>query len=217
MRRLVPGIVIAAFAIALVLAGSAYSQSWDSTTYTGLTSVSWILEGDTFVWTLTNNSSLAQDEYPDFDILAWDMMPYQILEPASWSAPEGWTWDGKKMKLASGSSGYLTPYALGPGQSLTFTYRPKVDGEYINASGPADMGPLFASHVAAVIPGSGRFDGSERWDEYRVGEMGRTWHDQATTQYGDRLLIAEPGGLLVLAFGGVSLATLLVPRRRRPR
>ena len=144
-------------------------------------------------------------------------MPYQILEPDSWSAPEGWTWNGKRMKLASGSSGYLTPYALGPGQSLTFTYRPKVDGEYINTSGPTDMYPLFASHVAAVIPGSGHFDGSDRWDEYYVREMGRTWHDQATTQHGDQPPVPEPGGFLVLAFGGVSLATLLVPRRRRFR
>jgi hypothetical protein len=213
MRKLVRGIVIAAFA--MVLAGSACSQSWNSTTYTGLTSMKSVLEGDTFVWTLTNNSSLAQDEYSDFDILIWDLMPYQILEPASWTAPEGWTWNGTKMELVSSSSGYFTPYAIGPGQSLTFTYRPKLGGEYINTSGPPDIGPLFASHVAAVVPGSGSFDGSDRWDDYFVRDMGPTWHDQAITEFGDRPLIPEPGGVLVLALGVVSLATLIMPRRRR--
>lgn len=215
MKILTRNIAIAglvAVVLVLTLAGAAHSQNWNSSVETGLTSVRSVLEGDTFVWTLTNNSSLAQDEYPDFDILAWDLMPYQILEPASWSAPEGWTWDGRKMKLASNSGKYFTPYALGPGQSLTFTYQPKVGGRYINTSGPIDVGLQFGSHVGAVVPGSGTFDGEDRWSEYcRVG----TWHDRPTVDHRTVTLISEPTGLLVLGFGSVGLATLLIPCRRR--
>jgi hypothetical protein len=220
MPKLIRGIVIAglvAFALVLVLAGTAYSQNWNTAIDTGLTSVSWVLQGDTLVWTLTNNSSLASDQFPAFDILVWDVMPYRIQEPASWSAPEGWTWNGKKMELASNSGRYYTPYALAPGQSLTFTYQPKVGGKYINTSGPSDMGPLFASHVGAVIPGSGSLDAARRWDEYRAEELGNTWRDQTSTEryYTDIPVIPEMSGLLVLGFGGVSLATCFIPRRRR--
>jgi len=209
---------LVALVLVLVLAGAAHSQNWNSTQDTGLTSVRSVLEGDTFVWTLTNNSSLAQDEYPDFDVLAWDMMPYQILEPESWSAPEGWAWDGKRMKLASNSDGYFTPHALGPGQSLTFTYQPKVGGEYINTSGPIDMVPRFAVHVAAVFPGSGTLDAVDRWEEYYAENLAETWHDRATIGggYPGATLIPEASGLLVLGFLSVSLATLLMPCRRRP-
>lgn len=218
MPRLARGVFIAglfALAMVLVLTGTAYSQNWNSSIDTGLTSVSWLLEGDTMVWTLTNNSSTFSDRYPAFDILVWDVMPYRIQEPTSWTAPEGWTWNGKKMELASNSGKYYTPYALAPGQSLTFTYQPKVDGQYINMSGPSDSGVLFASHVGAVVPGSGSLDATLRWDEHWSEELGQTWHDRSGTRRDPPVVvIPEMSGLLVLGFGGVSLATLLIPRRR---
>ncbi len=218
MPKLARGIVIAglvAFAMVLILAGTAYSQNWNSAIDTGLTSVSWLLQDDTQVWTLTNNSSQASDQFPAFDVLVWDIMPYRIQEPASWSAPEGWTWNGKKMELASKPGKYYTPYALAPGQSLTFTYQPKVGGEYINMSGPSDMGLLFASHVGAVIPGSGSLDATRRWEEHFEEQLGSTWHDRSAGRQYPVTVIPEMSGFLVLGFGGVSLATRFIPRKRR--
>lgn len=219
MRRFVRGLVIAglvSFAVILIAAGAAHSQEWNSSIRTGLTSVSWQFENGAYVWTLTNNSSLAADDYPEFDILVWTLTPYRVQEPSSWTAPEGWTWDGKRMTLESNSGKYRTPFALGPGQSLTFTYQPDPGGKIINASGPQDMGMHFASHVGAVIPNSGTFDGIDRWEEYRAEGLGFTWHDQPGTPY-PRVPVAEPSGLLAFSFGGVGMANMLLPRLRRSR
>ncbi len=220
MQRLARGVVVAgllALAMVLIMAGTAYSQDWNCAVDTGLTSLTWTMDGDTYVWTLTNNSSLAQDNYPGFDILVWDLVPYRVKEADSWTAPEGWTWNGKRMELDSKSGKYLTPYALGPGQSITFTYRPKVDGSYINNSGPIDSGLHFTAHVGAVIPNSGALDGTNPWKEYRDPGFGKTWHDRIYGRGHPLVSVPEPSGLLTLAFGGAGLASFLLGRRNRGR
>ncbi|MBP6965679.1 MAG: hypothetical protein KBC96_14885 [Armatimonadetes bacterium] len=191
----------------------AAAESWDSAIYTGLTSVSWSLEGDTFVWTLANESGRGMDVYDDYDILVWSVTPCRVREPLSWTAPEGWDWDGRRMKLAAESGKYYSPYAIGPGQSLTFTYRPDPDGKYVNTSGPQDSGMLFTVHVGAVVPYSGTLDGLDRWEEYRVRSLGASWHDIPGVGVGlAGTVIPEPSAFLGLGFGVLALASMVARR-----
>ena len=217
MRRLVRGMIIAGLvscAVILIAAGTAHSQSWNSSVETGLTSVISDYQDGEYTWILLNNSSLSSDKITAFDILVWDLMPYQIEAPSSWTAPDGWKWDGKKMTVESNSGKYFTPYAIGPGQSLEFSYRPDPGGKIINKSGPDGVKGLFSAHVGAVIPGSGTFDGSRRWDEYRFGCNGITWHDRPDTTFPQNP-VAEPSGLLALSAGGLGLTSIITARIRR--
>ncbi len=207
--------VTAAILLVLTAAGVAHAQNWNSGQETGLTSLTWDVTGNLYTWNLTNNSGLASDPYGSFDILIWSLMPYRVREPLSWTAPEGWTWNGRSMELASNSGKYMTPFALGPGQTMTFTYLIDPEGDYINSSSPIDDRMYFNAHVGAVIPNSGSLDGSDRWEEYYVQNLGQTWHDRAWVRPDDDInVIPEPGGWLALSLGACGLLAAGARRRR---
>lgn len=205
-----------ACALIALLAGTVHSQGWNAPISAGMTSVESELDAGAYTWTLRNDSSLPGDAYPEFDLLVWELVPYQVCEPLAWTAPEGWIWDGSRMKLADKSRKYYTPYAIAPGSSLTFTYMPDPSGELVNARGPQPESLGFVVRVGAVLPGSGALDGSRRWVPLSVDGFGYTWHDRPSlVPRSDQKPVAEPRGILVMAFGVCSLASFLVPGWRR--
>jgi len=182
----------------MTLATTAHAESWSSALTTGLTSVEPVFQDGTYTWTLTNNSSMAGDASPAYDILVWRLTPFQVRSPLDVVAPDGWKWSGDDLRLISNSAKYYTPYALGPGQSIQFRYTPDPTGPIINDHGPQPMGLAFIAHVAAVVPGSGSADGADRWDAAST-TYGCTWHDESRVSEDGMSPISEPRGFLVLA------------------
>ncbi|MDI6828927.1 MAG: hypothetical protein QME62_10625, partial [Armatimonadota bacterium] len=119
LRQLLAACIFAGILVVL-FTFTAHAQSWNSAVTNGLTSVTWEFAEGEYTWNLWNNSSLAWDADDEYDILIWELIPFQIEEPLSWTAPEGWTWTGNKFKIADPSKKYFTPNAIGPGQSAVF-------------------------------------------------------------------------------------------------
>lgn len=206
-------IALAAVSFLILLAAMPVcAQTWSSAIYSGLTSVESRFENGTYIWTLTNNSSLAGDDDPSFDILVWSLTPFQVQEPLSYTPPEGWRWAGNRWELASSPSRkYYTPDALAPGKSVRFLYTPDPEGKLLNANGPQPQGLSFIAHVAAVAPGSGSEDGNLRWKP-TASRYGNTWYDKSgSASYSDP--VPEPRGLLGLAAGILGLAFHILHRR----
>lgn len=199
----------------VVLVGfTAHAQSWNSARTSGWTSVDSALSDGAYTWTLYNKSALSMDQDPAFDLLVWELIPFQVFEPIAWSAPEGWAWTGDRFRLLDRSAKYRTPYAIAPGSRAEFLYTPDPIGRLVNAQGPQPDSLGFITHVAAVIPGSGSDDGSIPWTAF-VTQLGPTWSDRASLGPPESSLISEPGGLLVMAVGIFGLASLLAIRPQR--
>ncbi|MCL6520372.1 MAG: hypothetical protein K6T99_11120 [Armatimonadetes bacterium] len=193
LRRIFAAFIFAGMLIVL-LTLTAHAQSWNSAVTSGLTSVTWMFAEGEYTWTLFNNSSLPGDTCREYDILIWELIPFQVEEPLSWVAPEGWIWNGNKFKVADSSKKYFTPCAIGPGQSAVFKYKPKPNGKLINNNGPQPVGLAFVTHVAAVASGSGALDGSRPWIP-KFTQHGSTWFDESNLA-----AVPEPAGLGILAF-----------------
>src|SRR5690242_14509296 len=117
--RLLPAVALLALPLLNTPASAnAYNSGWD----TGNTAITSTFDGSTYTWTLTNTSDTVSS---NFDVLIWSLIPYNVLQPLSTTAPAGWSFGS-----TSGSQGfsfdenqkYFTPPAIGPGQSAVFTY-----------------------------------------------------------------------------------------------
>ena len=188
--------------ILLVVSVQAVAQSRNSAVTSGLTSVYSEFKDGIYLWTLTNDSQA--DTTSSFDVLVWELIPYQVNEPASWIAPAGWEWSGDRWELISAQR-YFTPYAVAPGQSIRFSYTPDPQLGIVNPQGPQPQGLGFVTHVAAVVPGSGSPDGLIRWAQ-ASSEYGGTWHDRAVIHDEELSTIPEAPGILVLAAGMLMMA-----------
>ena len=214
MFSVLRGVAIALFAALVLLAlvtVSVQAQTWNSAKTSGYTSVESVFENGVYTWTLRNNSSLPGDVDPSFDLLIWELMPYQVSVPESVATPDGWEWTGDSWIVADSSKRYYSPHSIGPGQLLVFEYTPAPGGELINANGPQPEGLGFVVHVAAVVPGSGSLDGSVKWKPTTT-RFGGTWYDRAAAQAQPASSTPEPKGLFLMAFGVMGL--LLTGARR---
>ena len=128
----------------------------------------------------------------------WRLTPFQVRRPLDVVAPEGWTWSGEDLRLISNSGKYYTPYALGPAQSVEFSYTPDPSGPIINDHGPQPAGLGFIARVAAVVPESGSADGLANWVR-TCSPYGSTWYDISSVEGNGITAVPEPRGLLVLA------------------
>lgn len=201
-----------AITLILLLTPAAQAQSWSSAITSGYTSVTSTFIDGTYTWRLTNMSSLAGDMDSDFDVLVWELIPFQVREPLSWKAPEGWTWAGDRWRVAgSPSMKYYTPGALGPGQTIEFQYTPNPSGAMLNSKGPQPSGLGFIAHIAAVLSGSGSSDGSRPWKPAWT-EYGSTWFDRASTTCGET--VPEPTGFVAMLAGLLSIGCRMMSRRR---
>lgn len=212
--RAVLAAFISACVLIVLLSTTAHAQSWNSSISTGLTSVESAFNEGTYTWTLKNKSSLPGDADPTFDILVWELTPYQVREPLYFAAPEGWDWTDDSWKVISTERRYYTPYALGPGKSIEFRYTPDPEGRMVNSGGPQPPGLAFVAHVAAVVPGSGSADGSARWTP-ASSPYSSTWHDRCRTSV--MSLVPEPKGALATAVGACAMVLSLARRRDTPR
>jgi hypothetical protein len=212
------GMILAALVLIALLtwAATAHAESWSSALTTGLTSVESVFQGGTYTWTLTNNSSMAGDSSPAYDVLVWRLTPFQVRTPIEVIVPDGWKWSGDDLRLISNSAKYYTPHALGPAQSVVFSYTPDPSGPIINNHGPQPMGLGFITHVGAVVPESGSADGLRKW----VGTCspyGSTWYDESWVSADRMAPVPEPKGLLILAIAicGTGLGVLRGASSRR--
>lgn len=213
------GILLAVLATLLLIALTTtpvYAQRWNSAITSGLTSVYSIFENGAYTWTLQNNTSLARDTEPAFDILVWELVPYQVRQPLSWAAPEGWEWSGDRWKLVQPNRKYYTPHALGPGAAIVFRYAPDPKGALVNSRGPQPEGLGFVAHVAAVVPGSGSANGSVKWIPVDT-PYGQTWYDRPTVNRLDLEPVPEPNSFfLIAAMCGLGLACARRKQHGRP-
>lgn len=200
----------------MTLVTTAHAESWSSALTAGLTSIESVFQDGTYTWTLTNNSSMAGDSSPAYDILVWRLTPFQVRRPLDVVAPEGWKWSGDDLRLISNDEKYYTPYALGPAQSVVFSYTPDPSGPIINNQGPQPEGLGFIAHVAAVVPESGSADGATKWDLASTS-YGYTWYDESRVSEDGLNPVPEPKGLLVLALAicGMGLGVLRGASSRR--
>ena len=205
--------IILAFLLLVITSPIVHAQSWSSASSSEFTSIHSEFIDGTYFWTLTNKSSLSGDPYPSFDVLVWELIPFQVQEPLSVISPSGWTWAGSKWKLSSSASKkYYTPNALGPGMSIAFKYTPDPNKPLINYNGMQPQCLGFITHVAAVVPGSGSNDGEKSWTAATT-EHGGTWYDSATIS-GLEQVVPEPSGMLVMAVGFMGLASFFTSRRK---
>ncbi|NIR03471.1 MAG: hypothetical protein GTN78_25270, partial [Gemmatimonadales bacterium] len=107
---------------------------------------------------------------------------------------------------------YYTPYAIAPGQSLTFTYTPDPSGAPVNSRGPQPESLSFVVRAAAILPGSGALSGSRPWELTSGDEFGSTWHDRPSLLPVPATdAVPEPRGVLVMALGMCGLWSFFVP------
>lgn len=203
--------ILAGIAMLLLIAVPVFSETWNSGKETGLVSVKSTFVNGTYTWVLSNKSSLSEDPYSGFDILVWTLVPFRVREPLNWVAPEGWKWSGNRWEInAKPCEKYRTPYALGPGQTVTFIYTPDPNGKFVNDKGPQPADLDFIAHVGAVVPESGSLDGSIPWTPVDTG-YGKTWFDRPTGNTMD--YVPEPSGPITILTGVIGFLACL--RRRR--
>lgn len=202
------------FLLVACLSFPARAQNWNSAVTSGITSVFSEFKDGVYHWTLENNSS--QDTWASYDVLVWELIPFQVARPSSWTAPEGWEWSRDRWELISNDR-YYTPYALAPGASIQFRYTPDPWQGLVNPQGPQPEGLGFITHVAAVVPGSGSDDGAIKWTPAST-EYGQTWYDLPTVFDSPSTAIPEAPGILVLAAGIAMLSVrLAVQSSKFPR
>lgn len=200
MFEAIRGILIALIAALLLVAlttAPANAQSWNAGSTSGMTAVESVLQDGLYTWTLWNN--FLPNDSP-YQLLVWELIPFDVNVPLDVDSPEGWFWTGNKWKLEAAGGKYFTPHALGPGESLTFTYKENPDGPVLKQSGLPFTGVKFLTHVAAVVPDSGSAGGSVKWVAAQTPH-GSTWFDIAKPAENLQSPVPEPGGLAVLAMG----------------
>lgn len=206
--------LLASLLLFAALSGAAFAQSWTDRQSSGLTTVSWHLTDNTYMWLLTNNSGYPGDSTDGYDIIIWSLQPFGVTAPISWTAPQGWTWDSdgawRSFRIANKPEKYSSPPALAPGSSAVFTFTFDPTAPLINSTGRQPEGLAFLAHVAAVseVP---IVEGNVRhWTAASAAQYGSSWHDTSTSQ-----IIPEPSGALVLAIAGSWLITCLIRNRKR--
>ncbi|BCW99176.1 MAG: hypothetical protein KatS3mg024_2003 [Armatimonadota bacterium] len=117
-------------------------------------------------------------------VLSWSLVPCNIPAPKAYSAPEGWVWKNGGFEIDKSSQKYYTPPALGPQQTLVFTYAFDPSEPFLNSAPSAvdafgNPVTAFLSHVGAVVPESGLLDGNP------VAKLGK-WQDSAAWMIGGK-------------------------------
>lgn len=192
--------------ILVICAGMAFGQNPNSARTSGLTTVISELEGNTFTWTLFNNTGPG-DNQPEWDVLIWSLQPFGLPDPVSVTAPTGWEWSHNgynKFQIKNKSDKYESSPAVPPGGSLEFKYQ--VDLAEIGNIDQSNIS--FLAHVAAVKPLPIAKAGKLQWIATAVdGEY--SWHDKSETP--------EPGAILPFLLGCSAFVGLTKTARKRDR
>jgi len=220
-------IVILTLAVVFLVGPTAYSQNWNSASSEGITYVDVQVDEitNTYTWTLSNLSGTEFMPSPYKEngvlVLIWSLQPFNVpdlLSPTSWSAPPGWTWDAsagqwKNFEIINQNKKYFTPPAIGPTESVTFTYtfdpsKPRINPFPSDYGGnPDDIG--FLAHVGAVLPRTDDpIDPEIPWTPDRIMN---TWYDRSG--YGGNI-VPEPSSIAALSMLGLPMVVSLVRRRR---
>jgi hypothetical protein len=180
--------------------------------------VEWSLTGNTYTWTLFNNSGLEGDGTPGYDVLIWSLQPFQVKEPLSWTAPDGWEWTSagghQQFEIANPDSKYKSPVAIAPSGSAVFTYTFDPDAPLVNSHGPQPTGIAFLTHAAAVHTEPIINHGVKEWVATSAPGLGPSWYD-VSISYDPPTVVPEPSGILGLTVATAWLVTCLVRNGKR--
>lgn len=220
--------VILMLAVLFLVGSSAYPQDWNAASSEGITYVDVQLNEatNTYTWTLHNLSGTEFMPSPYKEngvlVLIWSLQPFNVfdlLSPTSWSAPNGWTWDAsagqwKNFEIVNNNKKYYTPPAIGPTESVTFTYtfdpsKPKINPFPHNYGGsPDDIG--FIAHVGAVLPRTD--DPINPEIPWTPDCIMNTWFDRS--DYGGGNIVPEPSSMAALSMLGLPVVVSAIRRRR---
>lgn len=198
-------IVLLLAIILLMCAGAAYGQSLNSAQTIGLTSVISELNGNTFTWTIINNTG-PTDGNLDWDVLVWSLQPVGLPKPSQVTAPSGWEWVSgghSKFQIKSSKEKYTSSSAIQPGESLVFQYQ--VEQSKLWNVNPQNI--EFLAHVAAVEPTPTVNGDKLQWTPTTV-DGSSTWHDKSSS-------IPEPGAVLPFLLACSAIASIAKSVRRR--
>lgn len=169
-----------------------YGQSWSSASSIGQLSLDWTLQDD--IYTIVLKSPVAKTD--SYNLVAWSLEPFNLPEPVSMVAPEGWQWRNsggyKQFELKDSNEKYkVNGYALEPGESLTFTYKTGDSSKLVNKNGPVDGSIGFLAHVGAV-------NGTQcgKYLEYKA-PLGNTWYDRPKVNNNET--VPEPAGIIIFS------------------
>ncbi|MEN6519885.1 MAG: hypothetical protein ABFD46_01865 [Armatimonadota bacterium] len=191
-------------AILVVCTVAAHAQNPNCALTSGLTSVASELNGNTFTWTIMNNTGL-NDGNTDWDVLVWEVQPVGLPDPIQVTAPSGWIWTTNghsKFQIKDQNRKYKSTAAITPGNSLKFQYT--VDSTELSN---IDLSSIsFLTHVAAVEPTPTAKVGKLEWAPTTV-DGNPSWHDQASTP--------EPEAILPFFLACSAVASIIKSGRRR--
>jgi hypothetical protein len=193
--------------ILIICAGAAYGQSLNSVITSDLTSVISELSGNTFTWTLINNTGSTNDGNPGWDVLIWELEPIGLPSPSQVIAPSGWEWvpnGHSKFQVKDKNKKYESTAAIAPGNSLVFTY--KIDSSRLSGVNLSNV--RFITHVAAVEPTPTSIGGGNlKWTPVTINGS-PTWHDNPSTT-------PEPGAILPFLLVCSAAASIAKSVRRK--
>ncbi|MEN6371734.1 MAG: hypothetical protein ABFD64_06930 [Armatimonadota bacterium] len=191
-------------AILGVCTAAAYAQNPNCALTSGLTSVASELNGNTFTWTIMNNTG-PNDGNPDWDVLVWEFEPIGLPDPIEVTAPDGWEWKTNghsKFQIIDQSKKYKSTAAITPGNSLEFKYT--VDSAELGSIDQSNVS--FLTHVAAVKPTPTVKVGKLEWTPTTVNGS-PTWHDKSSTP--------EPEAILPFLLACSAITGIVKSGRRR--
>ena len=164
-----------------------------------------------YTWTLTNGSDEPGLPYA----IIWSLQPFNVPAPISHSEPAGWEWNAggwQYYEVAQPSKKYYTPPSIAPGQSVVVHLRIRSDCRP-RSTRATTIRTLSVS--CRTWRRSNRE--ADRSTARRSGLRSPTrsyWHDLVDRCTVDddppHPPIPEPCGLITLAFGLTSLASLAV-------
>jgi len=206
----------------LLAAAPAHAVPWSAGQSSGITYVDSVLAPTpgpdiwTYTWELTNQSPVTINS-EDITVLVWSLQPFNIPAPTGTTAPAGWEWDdSSKMwqmyEIADPPEKYYQPPALGPGETIVFTYTCDINGSKTNPFGDGYPGdPVndigFITHIGAVEP-----------EPMNPGDPVVQWIPSTTEAYGDTWydipVVPEPSSLFALGTAGATLLGGIIRRRR---
>lgn len=163
-----------------------------------------------YAWTVQN---ISDRSLPLYDLLSDSVIPYNIFKPTSTIAPAGFLWNGSVFGVSPSAKYYVSP-SIGPGQTRNFfAYFNPADPTKINVDShaPTDGSGLLC-HSLVVVPSSGNFTGTDKWDSCDAefgGDRCSNWYDKPC------LVKPVPdASTFVLAFSGVAMFGAGILRRR---
>jgi len=198
--------ILVVIALITILSVTAFGQNENSAWTSGLTSVFVHVSGNTFIWTVTNNTGQL-DANPLWDVIIWSVQPIGIPDPIRTEAPAGWHWKSKghsNFEIKQANQKYKSNPAIAPGESMLFIM--EFDPDNI----PDPQSISFITHVGAVKPTPVESGGVKTWTPMVVDGQ-PSWFDKSTVEHSET---PEPSAILPVLLLCSAFASLIKLKTR---